>query len=82
MATMDTNFMILHRAVFAAPVGTIGLWAGGNDFGGHGAITTYMAEPEPLEFVLRFASMLAGAAAMTGWCCDVCCDRPGGVCPR
>jgi hypothetical protein len=61
---MDTNFMILHRAVFAAPVGTMGLWAGGNEFGGYGAVTTYVTEPEPLEVILRLASMFAGAVAI------------------
>lgn len=57
--------MQLLGAVFAAPVGTVGLWAGGNDFGGHGAVTTYMAEPEPLGCLLRLAFTLTGAAAMT-----------------
>jgi hypothetical protein len=45
-------------------VGTVGLWAGGNDFGGHGAVTTYMAEPELLGFILRLASMFASAVAI------------------
>jgi hypothetical protein len=53
--------MVLQGAVFAAPVGTIGLWAGGNDFGGHRAVTTYVTEPEPLEIILRLAFMFAVA---------------------
>jgi hypothetical protein len=40
------------------------LWAGEKEFGGHGAVTTYMAVPEPLEVVLWLASTLAGAAAV------------------
>jgi len=66
MVSIDTNFTvftILCRAVFAAPVGTIGLWASGNDFTGQGAITTQMAVP-PLEVILWLASTLAGAGAV------------------
>jgi hypothetical protein len=40
MVSIDTNFRILYRAVHAAPVGTTDIWAGENDYGGHGAITT------------------------------------------
>jgi hypothetical protein len=59
-----TNLTVLLRAVVAAPVGTIDLWAGGNDFGGHRAVTTSMAVPELLEFILWLASMFAGAVAI------------------
>lgn len=64
MVGIDTNFMILCRAGFAAPVGTIALWAGENDFDVHGAVTTHMAEPH-LEAVLCLVSTFAGATAMT-----------------
>ena len=61
---MSPNLTVLHRALLATPVGTIGLWAGVIDCGGHRAVTTHMAVPELLEFILRLASMFAGAVAI------------------
>ena len=58
---MSPNLRVLPRAVLATPVGTMDLWAGGNDCGGHRAVTTYMAVP---ELFLRLASMFAGAVAI------------------
>jgi hypothetical protein len=63
MVSIDTKFMILGRAAFAAPVGTTEIWAAEINFDGQGAVTAKMAEPH-LVAVLWLVFTLAGAAAM------------------